>query len=263
MTIKPKKLTAKQQEKIFKQQIIENLDRKPGRPKFEESGESGKVYIEPMTVKYDGKEWTPKEYIRECQLLGINYKTSEEWKDYLRSLKSIRQKRYKIKKRLREEAGQAAKDLPITNHPNSDHVMNSEDTEKKLRAKTRRAVIETVSTMEAIKKIAKSKIDKNILDKAKKSNSLDKEEIKEIDLNTLKDITNIILMASKAQLEAASKVLDNADKNKLRKSTKQEMTKKGISIDFNQLRNDSQELEKVKQNSSESDLLKSLDKMIN
>lgn len=221
-------------------------------------------------VLVNGKPFIPMEHKRMCELEGIPFRQHPDWKEFMKGFQKIRAEKLKERKAAKAR-GEIPAEEPITKHPSSVYYSESEEAQRKFRVKVKKAVVETIETAEMIKKIAKSKIDKETLNKVKYSRRLlESSEVAHIDLSTLKDITEVLLKTTKAQLDAANNYLTEEDKQLIKRKAKEDLTKQKSTFDFKNVGNvkeKKENLEKVERNLSTNiyspdDLLKNLDKLI-
>lgn len=262
----------------------------------------------PSKVLVRGKPFFPKQHKRECELRGENFRTHPDWIEFLKGAVAIRQKKMKEKRKLRKIAldftkqvqmhdGTYVQDMELLSEQEKQQIIESggkialaktansiinnenEEMSARLRLKVKKAVVETIETAEIVKKIAKSKINKNLIDKAKRPSTRYLEEENEnpsISLQELREIIEIFAKASKTQLDAANQILltNPNDRKKIEKKVKEELTQNKVihnkqSFDFSKdfIKQKEKEIEEISNdvsnpNTSTDKLLEDLDTII-
>lgn len=218
-------------------------------------------------IYVNGELFNIKELQRRMRANGEDPKTYRKHPDYVEYFRLVRERHKEIAaiRRKKLEDGEVDPRTPLTKHPNADAFGTlRHEQDFIVQGKVRKGIINTLDTMESLKMLAKSKIDYRLLMKARKSNHLLKGEVDHLDLGMLKEITNIILMANKAQLEAANKYLGANAQESVKKAVEKSINTKNNknSFDFGKLKEEEQVLEKMS-SGDENDLIKGFDKLFN
>lgn len=223
-----------------------------------------KIGAEPIYI--DGKKFSVMELKRRMEMEGLDPKTYKQHPEYQRYFFEVRQKAAELKrKRTKMKAeGKLGKDIPITNHPNHESAyMLAPEEDKQVIKRVRKSVIDTLDTMETLKKLAKSRISVELLKKVTNRKRVSVEEAKELSLEDLKQLTSIIQMASKVQLEAGNRYLDAKSHSKVGKGVKASLNGKAMeNKDFNfyKFRDGVGDIEDIEKDESEEDVLKNIEK---
>jgi hypothetical protein len=231
-------------------------------------------------IYVNGEIFSIKGLMRKIELDGQDpktYRTHPDYYLYMKELQNLRSKALEEKRAQRMEDLKAGKidkkNLPpLTNHPEALnlHLLpgHEENQDKKIAHTVRKQALETLSTMEMVKKITKSKIPKALITKTRSRKGLTELDSMDIDLSSLEQITKILSTASKAQLEVAVKILDFDSKKALKKGLKDSIRHNNkenpeLAIDFNKINIEEEETEHALADKSEEVLLKNLGKYFN
>lgn len=231
-------------------------------------------------IYVNGEVFSMKELQRRMELNGEDpklYRTHPDYLQYMRELQILRSKSLEEKRAQRMEDLKSGKidkkNLPpLTNHPDSLnlHLLpgHEENQDKKIAHTIKKQALETLTTMEMVKKITKSKIPKALITKTRSRKGLTELDSQDMDLYSLEQITKILSNASKAQLEVAVKILDYNSKKALKKGLKDSIRANNkenpdLAIDFNKINQEEDETEDVLSSNNKDDLLKNLGKYFN
>lgn len=212
------------------------------------------------------------------KLLGEDPATYRKHPDYQEYMKQMQQRRLNnlAEKKQAIKEGKLDPKTPLTNHPdaiNQYMVESPEEQDEKLEHKIKKSCLDTLESMEMLKKVAKSKVPSEIKAKIRGKRVLNELDTECLDLDTLEQITKIVAVASKSQLEVAIKILDQGKKKDIKKKLKLSIANKNMKnklegqdsfFDFKQIEQEVDLADKLSTNmDSKEDVLKSLDKLFN
>lgn len=194
------------------------------------------IEIEPVII--DGMRFDAEKFMMENRF-NTGWRKHPHWIAYNNELKRRKALADKTKREMKE----AGLDVKIRDPEKSYAEDHFEKQEMEAYHKSVSSVLSTIGSLEAVKEMTKQQVPVPIWTKAKLKRKLTSDEVIEVPLSKLLEMTNIFVKISDAQLKAISKVVDVEGINKAKKEAKEKFksynSQNSIQqIDFEAINND-------------------------
>ena len=183
------------------------------------------IKVEPIMI--DGVQFNAEKFMLENRF-NPKWRETYEWKEYH---KETQRRKVEADKRKTEMLDAGLTGVKVKNN-NPDTEQEKLDHDAYL--KTVRGALATMGACDALKELTIQSVPQVIWNKAKQKKKLTPEQIAEVPLSKILEMTNILMKINDTQIKATSKIVNIEDINKARKEAKIKANNEKISYGVNQ-----------------------------